>query len=170
MAGELHLFVDTKRRICVESASSSRSATLPTFVQQDTIQCFITFLAPNASLAQPYQLLDFHGFECKAGMVAGTGKATGTIGSPPLLAFFCDFAWDSENKRFVGELHIDAGETSDFLGAAWKKLSKLEVKVVQESDGARVTLLQQTISVAAQVIEDGLPVEPESSSSSSEGA
>lgn len=98
--------------------------------------------------------VDMTGWTGYAQILGGTGKSTGTLGSPEAAAF-CALSYDSGSKTFSGILECNTSQMATLIGEDSSKKTEFAVKLVKDDASERFEVKTVCTAIAGDI--DGVP-------------
>jgi hypothetical protein len=143
------LYIDVDRGEPVASASDPSIATLPKWVQQDTVPLRITLLSNFSRATGRYTPLPTAGLTLEVALGVKIGNAS--------LLFSQQFSWsesdDLADPYFEGSLPMNTPAIATLLGSGAQASAWFEVKMLD--GGLPRTVLLKPVTIHAAVIKDG---------------
>lgn len=152
-----NLYIDVDGGMLVESETSTAEATLPAFVQGDTVALSIYLLRRSDSYPvaigglSPFSKINPSGLALRVGI----GTPTSAVGSGSPIVYQNSWSIDSNEKCFNGTLYFTPSACATALGSSTSVQLTLEVEVAES--GAYSTVLQTNITLRAELIESTAP-------------
>jgi len=153
---QFDIYVDTYSSDVVTGPSNPTVASLPKFVQGDTISLRIYLLARTTGgniSSTPYTIISTAGIALKVAL----GPKDGTAGSTLLTQ---QFTWtpDASQQYFAATLPLNTAGITAAIGSANSVSTWFEIEMTQ--GGFPTTVLQKQADIQAEVIETGVIATP----------
>jgi hypothetical protein len=151
----MDVYVDCTTGQFVGGPANANVVPAPQFVQGDTIALNIWLLQRTVTfpLTNPYIILNNGALSLKVAL----GPKDGSPGS---TLYASQFVWtrDANSQYFIGTLALNTNAIATLIGAAANAQAWFEIEVT--SAGFPTTVLQQLVTIQAEVIETGAVTVP----------
>lgn len=146
---QFDIYIDTVSGEAVAGFSSTEIASLPPFVQGDTISLRIFLLARTSTypVVTPYSYISPAGLTLQAALGAKVGNAT--------TYYATQFTWtaDTVNNCFTAQLALNTTEITNLLSSSATASAYFEVKYI--AGGLPTTVMEKAVTINAAVIKGG---------------
>ena len=151
--GAYNLYIDTDRNKAVVGVDDSSIASLPPFVQEDSLQLRVWLLTGFSSLVS-YSKVPVAGITLEVAIGTRIGNSS--------TYYTQQFTWtpseDLGQPYFAGTLSMSTAAITTLLGTAGSASAYLQIRKTENAVPA--TILQEPITVFASVIKDGVTEVP----------
>lgn len=151
----MDLYVDVYSGELVTGPVNGQAASLPRFVQGDTINLRIYLLERTTTfpLSNPYTIKNNGTLSLKAALGPKDGSAGSTL-------YASQFVWarDANSQYFYATLALNTAAIATLIGSATEAAAWFEIEYTE--GGFPTTALQKSVTIQAEVIETGAVTVP----------